>query len=476
LGKISWYHSIRWKLALSYLLVSILPVVFFFITVLNDIESYYIAERHRRLQYTAHVEAGTLTNANYFDNLTQGPLMMAMNQGISARSQAGSYRIIVFDNRFMVVHDTNMLQTRNTIIVPEVVSAITGTGSTVGINREEEVVYAASAIFNENGDRIGAVLLAESAADVFDSLNLIRYTIILYSVIAGLVVCVLVIFASQVLISPLKGILRVVSKMSDGHFTHRVKVKGQDEYSYLGRSFNQMSEKLEQAEKAREEFVSNVSHELKTPLSSIKVLSESILLEETTPIATYREFLQDINSEVDRMTVIVNDLLELVKLDRREHGLHISSVELNSLIEDILKRLSPIAEQKRIILLYEDVRQVILDADEVKLTLAISNIVENGIKYTSSGGTVKVVLDADYQNAVITIQDTGIGIPEEEQSMIFNRFYRVDKMRARGTGGTGLGLAISHTAILLHNGIIQLASVLNEGSTFTIRLPIQRGL
>jgi signal transduction histidine kinase len=144
------------------------------------------------------------------------------------------------------------------------------------------------------------------------------------------------------------------------------------------------------------------------------------------------------------------------------------------LVEGILKRLSPLAEQKEIVLLYEDVREVTIDADEMKLSLAISNIVENGIKYTHRKGTVKVIVDADHQNAFITIQDTGIGIVEEEQSKVFTRFYRVDKTRDRETGGTGLGLAISHATVLMHNGSIRLTSKPEEGSVFVIRIPIRR--
>ena len=477
MGKVRWVYSIRWKLALSYLIVSIAPLFFFYFTVLGDIEEVYISDRQRRLLYSAQIEVGQLAAANYLENLMEGPLMTILNNDMTTRARNGDFRILLFDDRFTVVNDTNLVQTGNTLIVPEVVTTVTYIEA-MGINREtrgEEVVYASSAIFNEYNEWIGAVLLSQDASDIFDSLVEIRNTILLYTTLAGVLVCVLVFFASQLIIDPLKGVLRVVQRMAEGHMHQRIPVKGQDEFSQLGAAFNNMSEKLEQVEKAREEFVSNVSHELKTPLSSIKVLSESILIQDDTPIETHREFLQDITSEIDRMTMIVNDLLELVKLDRREHGFHATTVELNRLVEDILRRLSPLAEQKRIVLLYEDVRQVILDADEVKLSLAISNIVENGIKYTPSGGTVKVIVDADHQNAFITIQDTGIGIPDEEQSKVFNRFYRVDKTRDRGTGGTGLGLAISHAAVLLHNGSMRLTSKIDEGSVFVIRLPIRRG-
>ncbi|MCL2593600.1 MAG: HAMP domain-containing histidine kinase, partial [Defluviitaleaceae bacterium] len=201
--------------------------------------------------------------------------------------------------------------------------------------------------------------------------------------------------------------------------------------------------------------------------------SESILLEENVPTDMYQEFLKDINSEVDRMTLIVNDLLTLVKLDQRSLGLNIKEVELNKIVDDIIKRLTPLALQRELELIYENTKAIIIEADEMKLSLAISNLVENAIKYTKEG-SVKVTIDQDHQNAFITVKDTGIGISEEEQQKIFTRFYRVDKARAREAGGTGLGLSITHSTVLLHEGSIRVNSKDGEGATFVVRIPIHR--
>jgi len=267
--------------------------------------------------------------------------------------------------------------------------------------------------------------------------------------------------------------LSVVTKMSEGYLSQRVEVIGNDEFSTLCAAFNDMSDKLEQIEQNREEFVSNVSHELKTPLSAVKVLAESILFQENVAPCTYKEFLHDIISETDRMDNIVNDLLTLVKLDQTVMGLNISSVDLSDLIDGIIKRLGPLATKKKISLVKEGLDSLEAKVDEVKLILAISNLVENGIKYTEEEGIVKIILDADHQNAFIKIVDTGIGIEEGEQSKIFTRFYRVDKMRDRGTGGTGLGLSITHSTVLLHGGSVRVISKEDEGSTFIVRLPLK---
>jgi signal transduction histidine kinase len=292
---------------------------------------------------------------------------------------------------------------------------------------------------------------------------------------AGIIISVLVLIMSQALIVPLRHILSVVKKTADGYLNERISLKGHDEYSQLAQAFDDMTEKLEQVDKTREEFVSNVSHELKTPLSSMKVLAESLLeLEKEPGSLTYREFLQDITSEVDRMTFIINDLLTLVRIDQREQKIIMQPADLNQMVRDIIKRLKPLADQNMIDLQLDEIKPVSVEADEMRVSLALTNIIENGIKYTPEGGMVKVILDSEGQNAVVTVQDTGIGIKDEEQGKIFDRFYRVDKTRDRMTGGTGLGLSISHSAVLAHNGSIRLTSKPGEGSVFVVRLPVSQ--
>jgi signal transduction histidine kinase len=188
----------------------------------------------------------------------------------------------------------------------------------------------------------------------------------------------------------------------------------------------------------------------------------------------YIEFLGDIISEVDRMTNIINELLTIVKLDATEQALNINSVSVGKMLGEIIKRLLPLAVLKRVELTYEESRPVVIEADEIKLSLAISNLIENGIKYTQEGGMVHVLLEADHASAFVTVTDNGIGISEDDQSKVFVRFYRADKARDRESGGTGLGLAITHKTVLLHNGSIKLSSKEGEGSTFVVRLPIKR--
>lgn len=207
-------------------------------------------------------------------------------------------------------------------------------------------------------------------------------------------------------------------------------------------------------------------------MTSIKVLADTLLDHPDATLEMYKEFMVDINNEIERENKIINDLLSLVKLDRKNGAMNIALTDLNELLEQILKRLTPIAKAKNIELIFESFRSVKAEVDEVKLSLAISNLIENAIKYNVEDGFVRVSLNADHKFFFIKVSDSGIGISQEYQDQIFERFYRVDKARSRGTGGTGLGLSITKNVILMHNGEIRLYSKEEEGSTFTVRIPL----
>ncbi|MCL2287044.1 MAG: cell wall metabolism sensor histidine kinase WalK [Firmicutes bacterium] len=470
----SWYHSIRWKLAFSYIALSVVLLLTFYFIVMNSIETYHIDGRVSELETEAIILANYVAGRHGLTNLEHEARRRYLQGSIHGRGLTLGLRILVIDDYARVLADSNTGAPRvgQTMLRHEVINALNGNDTYVLI-RDEYVLNVAVSIHDVGSDRVGAVLLVASVEDIFQSIAEMRNDLMLATLLVGILSIVLVLILSNHLIAPLKRTVNIVRRMSTGQLSLRIPVSGRDEYAILAKAFNKMTAKLEQVEQTREEFVSNVSHEMKTPLSAIKVLSESILLQDTAPEEMYREFLQDINSEVDRMTNITNDLLALVKVDQGQQGLNITRLDLNLLVEEILKRLSPLAEQKNIALIYEAERPVQINADEIKLSLAISNIVENGIKYTPKGGTVRVTVDSDYQFALITIQDTGIGIPEEEQDKIFNRFYRVDKTRHRETGGTGLGLSISRATVLLHDGSISINSVPDQGSIFVIRLPLR---
>ena len=228
----------------------------------------------------------------------------------------------------------------------------------------------------------------------------------------------------------------------------------------------------QELENTRQEFVSNVSHELKTPITSMKILADSLLMQPDVPVELYEEFMNDIVHEIDRENQIITDLLTLVKMDKTQADLNITSVKINDLLEVLLKRISPIAEKRGIKIRLETMREVVAEVDEVKLSLACNNLIENAVKYNHDDGKVDVSLNADHKFFYIRVKDTGCGIPEDCQEQIFERFYRVDKARSRETGGTGLGLAITRNVVLMHKGSIRVHSKEGEGATFIIRIPL----
>ena len=260
--------------------------------------------------------------------------------------------------------------------------------------------------------------------------------------------------------------------VAEGNLDQDIDVKTYRETRDISEAVMQTIRKLKNLDQSRQEFVSNVSHELKTPLTSIRVLADSLMGMGEVPVELYREFMEDISNEIDRESKIIDDLLSLVKMDKSEAELNITQVNLNVLVEQILKRLRPIANRRKVELIFESIREVTADVDEMKLSLAITNLVENAIKYNMEEGWVRVTLDADHKFFYLKVQDSGIGIPEDVQDRIFERFYRVDKARSRETGGSGLGLAITRNVVLMHKGAIKLSSKEGEGSTFTLRIPL----
>ncbi|MCR5802529.1 MAG: hypothetical protein K6G57_09405 [Lachnospiraceae bacterium] len=230
--------------------------------------------------------------------------------------------------------------------------------------------------------------------------------------------------------------------------------------------------RMEALDRTRDEFAANVSHELRTPMTSMKVLADSILAEDEVSPSIYREFMQDIADEIDRENRIITDLLALVRMDNSDSSMNISEVNIGEITETIVKRLRPLARKYEVDLIYEPV-DVKAEADEIKIALLITNLLENAIKYNHPGGYAKISISEDGMNYLINVEDNGMGIPEDQKTLIWERFYRVDKSHSRSIGGTGLGLSIAKSVITRHNGRMEVKSEEGKGSTFTVRIPLK---
>lgn len=466
------WTSLQCMLLLTYLLVGVIPLVLFTNTIFRTIDEYFVEERKKELLNQANILSGKISASHYlYDNTKWNEF----NEEIRNSSNKGNFRILVIDACGIVVNDSSRQDIGKTYLVQEVIEALDN--KDVSRQQEDGVIYVAVSILDEYSNKIGVVLISALSDDVSITVEEIRnQSNILFTMIA-IIVVIVIYFATRFFIEPLKKVLAVIIKMSEGHFDQRIDIKRirNNEITDLALACNNMAERLEQVDTSRQNFVSNVSHELKTPLSSMKVLSESILLQKDVPKEMYIEFLEDITSEIDRMTEIINDLLTLVKLDQTEIPITFVETELNQLIIDIIKRMRPLANAKKIKLDCNLLKEeVFAEIDKTKFMLAISNLVENAIKYTAEEGLITVTVDCDHQNAFLSVSDTGIGIAEEEINKIFERFYRVDKTRNRETGGTGLGLSITHSTILMHNGSIKVNSKEQEGTTFLVRIPLKQ--
>jgi signal transduction histidine kinase len=336
---------------------------------------------------------------------------------------------------------------------------------------------AIEAMANTGGNKeqteiVGVLLNSASTDSITTNIEVLNGKAYILQILLMIFVVALSWVAAMVLVKPFDKVTSSIRAVRDGLQNEALEVSDYNETEHMISAFNEILKRMRTLDKSRQEFVSNVSHELKTPITSIKVLADSLIAQEDVPVELYKEFMTDIADEIERENKIINDLLSLVKMDKTAADMNIESVNINELIELILKRLRPIAEQKDIDVIYESVRDVVAEVDEVKLTLAVSNLVENAIKYNEEHGYVKVTLDADHQFFTIVVEYNGIGIPEDSKEHIFERFYRVDESHSRKIGGTGLGLAITRNAILMHRGSIGLESEEGKGTAFYIKIPL----
>lgn len=229
---------------------------------------------------------------------------------------------------------------------------------------------------------------------------------------------------------------------------------------------------LKKREEYLEKYAADVSHELKTPLAAMKVLADSLLSQEHAGEETYREFMRDISMEIDRENRLISDLMILEGGRSAGKKPDISEFSVNELAEDTVKMISPLAKENGITVVLECMNEVNIRTDRARLSDILINLVENAIKYNRPDGWVRINLCAEQRKCCIRVSDSGIGIPQEEQKKVFQRFYRVDKQHSREIGGTGLGLSIVWETVSMLGGTVELESREGEGSIFTVRIPL----
>jgi signal transduction histidine kinase len=459
------------QLILAFMLIGMIPMTAFFKVSSSTYETQALDQRISELKYHANIINNLILNSLF---LTTGDSASAsdINSEISQVADVYKGRIIIVDEDLCILKDTYGLEEGKTLISEEAVKGIQGQSSSY-IDRDNQYVELVLPIIKPSTKETqGLMIMSFSISNIFEikdsftaKMGLIAAFFVVFMMIAAILFMLY-------FVRPWEKMVVSVERLSEGYFDEQLEERGFSETMNVAKAINEMLNKIQKLENSRQEFVSNVSHELKTPITSMKVLSDSLISQPDVPVELYREFMTDIGEEIERENKIINDLLSLVKMDKTSGEMNIASVDINELLEMILKRLRPIAQKRNIELVLESFRPVTAEVDEVKLSLAINNLIENAIKYNYDDGWVRVTLNADHKFFYVKVADSGVGIPEEAQDNIFERFYRVDKAHSRETGGTGLGLSITRNAILMHRGAIKVYSKEKEGTTFTVRVPL----
>ena len=464
------FKSLRFRIVVLLILVSSIPCFAIKETILQKYEDRAVAWRTAEIQNQCTILSNQLSAANYLKE----PISEVINAELSQLSNVYDGRVMVIDEEYHIIKDTFGVEAGKTILSPDVIQCFSGTGTSHydGENRYIEITTPIMEKENKESHVKGVILVSISTDIIHDTLSELESKANLLFLMAMLVVIVAGSFVAYVMTKPFGEISQVIEDITEGYDSDNLHVDTYTETMQISEAFNKMRSRMKVLDDSRQEFVSNVSHELKTPLTSMKVLADSLLAQEDAPVELYKEFMGDITEEIERENKIINDLLSLVKMDKTAADLNIKLENINEVVERILKRLRPIAALRNIELVFESFRPVTAEVDEVKLSLAISNLVENAIKYNKENGWVQVSLNADHKYFYVKVADSGMGIPQESLDHIFERFYRVDKSHSKEISGTGLGLAIARNAIITHRGAIKVHSEEGEGTTFTVRVPL----
>ncbi len=452
------------------ILVSSIPCFVIKETIMSKYEDKAVEWHMTEVKNQCVILSHQILTTNYLKDATSE----VVNAEISQLSNVYSGRILIIDEEYHVVKDTFGTETGKTIVSSDVIKCFSGTGTERYDNKSHYIEITVPVLEMEEGraHTKGVILMSISSDIIQETLEeLDAKADVLFGVLMFIVV-VAGFFLAKLMVRPFEKIVHFIEEITEGFDTDDLNVNTYTETQQISEAFNKMRGRMKVLDDSRQEFVSNVSHELKTPLTSMKVLADSLLAQEDVPVELYQEFMGDITEEIERENNIINDLLSLVKMDRTSADLNVKPENINELVERILKRLRPIAALRNIELVFESFRPVTADVDEVKFTLAISNLVENAIKYNKEEGWVNVSLNADHKYFYIKVADSGMGIPQESLDHIFERFYRVDKSHSQEISGTGLGLSIARNAVITHRGAIKVHSEEGVGTTFTVRIPL----
>ncbi len=379
-------------------------------------------------------------------------------------------RLIITDESGKAIYDSNRYTSEVYVLFPEIITALSANDVLYCRNENNTMISKASTPIFAYGTLIGCVYMSELDPVQGSLMSTLQTSIFAITVTLEIIVIAFSILFSHTYSRRMRKIMNSIRIVRKGDYTHKLNIGGNDELTNLSNEFNDLITRLQSSENKQRQFVSDASHELKTPLASIKLLSDSIL-QNNMDVETTREFVGDIGMEADRLNRMSEKLLSLSRTEARtERNIEITYIAPT--IERILRMLSENAKTNNISIIKDLPPDCAIEILEDDLSEIIFNLVENGIKYNRKNGSLNITLHQEDNHAVLKIADTGIGIPQESLAHIFERFYRVDKARSRSSGGSGLGLSIVRSMVEKNNGTITVDSAVGIGTTFTLKFPI----
>ncbi len=466
------FSSIRWKILITFLLIIGVSFAVTAALLTGLVSSTLYAQRTRQASLSA--ERLAVSAAPFFASARMAPLQESLAK--AAGELDG--RILLLSPDGKVQLDTFALLDGTRLEMKEIATVLSGRAvHAYGIypaGTEGEYAALCAARMVHEDEIVGVLLLSTPVTELRQAIvTMEKQLLTVFGGMAAAALTAALIF-SLTLTRPIKALTSTIRRMGRGDLSARAHIRTSGELQELAESYNAMAEKIENFDRSRSQFVSNASHELKTPLTAMKLLLECLIDQPDMPDELRMEFMQDMNHEIDRLSDVITDLLTLTRMDASNDPLHLTEIDFSALTEETLHTLAPVADKARLHIASAVAPGLRITGDRTKLASVIFNLTDNAIKYTPEGGEVRVALQQKGRQVILTVSDTGIGIPEEEQAHIFDRFYRVDKARSRATGGTGLGLSIVRQMVQLHGGAIALTSAPGEGSTFTVTLPMRK--
>ncbi len=443
-----FFHSVQMKYALTYLLIIALVLVLMNTYPLLMAEDMVYKSKENSLKRQALAIGAAL-------GVTETLTPEGVEQAVLLLEELSATRILVTDSSGLILYDTSEIDNRlyDYALLSEVAAALGGMDVFRSEYGDGAFRSRAAVPVMSGGETLGAVYLYEYDADQAELLQTFQETLAYLSVFICVGAVTLSLVLSKALTRNIAKLLRAIRTVREGEYSHRVSLRGKDELAQLAEEFNQLTGRLQTTEEARRRFVSDASHELKTPLASIRLLTDSILQTENVDMDTVREFVSDIGEEADRLTRISEKLLILTRLDSQPE-LSREPVDLGAVVERVAHMLRPLAHAAQVELECRIAPECVFRCTEDDLYQIVFNLVENAIKYNLPGGRVDVIGSRRGSTVALEVADTGVGIPEDDVPRIFDRFYRVDKARSRGLGGTGLGLSIVRDTVRAHGGTI----------------------